>query len=388
MATGVVLGTDAEFRDGVVDVGGAKGIVGSQSGDHVVADSVIKGRVGVGVEGGTAKLSRLRIEATTVGVESAVATTEVRNSLILLSGIPQFDVALEQLAAGTLTADGVTLVGGPQANYGAAAVNANPGTATLNLTNSVVHGFAKSLLRYANVPNFANLNVDYSRFAPPAPADVGAAQGPGTYTDGTGNVTADPAFVEPAFGAPAADYHLRAGSALIDAGEPGPVLDKDLDSHIRSSDGDADGAARRDMGAYEYRPAPPSPPAPANGPAPVPAPAPAATPAAKPAPRAPAARRDTLAPALTRVKLARGKLRFVLSERATVTVVVQRKRGRKGWRRVGVRRIRGRRGLNVVRFKGLGTKKPAAGRYRLRLTAVDRAFNRSRTRRLSIAVRR
>ena len=384
VATGVVLGTGAEFRDGVVDVGGAKGVVGSQSGDHVVTDSVIKGRVGVGVEGGTAKLSRLRIEATAVGVESAVATTEVRNSLILLSGIPQFDVALEQLAAGTLTADGVTLVGGPQANYGAAAVNTNPGTATLNMTNSVVHGFAKSLLRYANVPNFANLNVDYSRFAPPAPADVGAAQGPGTYTEGTGNVSADPAFVNPAFGAADADYHLRPGSPLIDAGAPGPVLDKDLDSHIRSSDGDGSGGARRDMGAYEYRPAPPSPPAPSTGPSP----APPATPATVPAPNAPAARRDTVAPALTRVKLARGKLRFRLSERATVTVLVQRKRGRKGYRRIGVRRIRGHRGTNVVRFKSVAGRTVASGRYRLRLTAVDGAFNRSRARQLSVAVRR
>ena len=242
VATGVVLGTGAEFRDGVVDVGGAKGVVGSQSGDHVVTDSVIKGRVGVGVEGGTAKLSRLRIEATTVGVESAVATTEVRNSLILLSGIPQFDVALEQLAAGTLTADGVTLVGGPQANYGAAAVNTNPGTATLTLTNSVVHGFAKSLLRYANVPNLANLNVDYSRFAPPTARRRGRrrrARAPTPRAPAT--LTADPAFVNPSFGDAGADYHLRPGSPLIDAGAPGPVLDKDLDGRLRSSDGDGSG---------------------------------------------------------------------------------------------------------------------------------------------------
>jgi hypothetical protein len=81
--------------------------------------------------------------------------------------------------------------------------------------------------------------------------------------------TAPPGFVNPA----ANDYHLGAGSAMIDMGEPGPASPGivDLDGEARVTDGNGDGTARRDIGADERPTAvpptatPPVPITPASG---------------------------------------------------------------------------------------------------------------------------
>jgi len=67
---------------------------------------------------------------------------------------------------------------------------------------------------------------------------------------GTGCISADPLFVDPAAG----DYHLQSGSPCIDAGDnnaPG-LQEFDLDGKPRILDGDGDGIAVVDMGAFEY----------------------------------------------------------------------------------------------------------------------------------------
>ena len=93
---------------------------------------------------------------------------------------------------------------------------------------------------------------------------------------GEGNIEADPQFVDPGHwddnGTPSSsddffvmgDYHLLPGSPCIDAGtndiddpdtEPIEELpETDLDGLPRIMDGDADGTAIVDMGAYEFLP--------------------------------------------------------------------------------------------------------------------------------------
>ena len=64
---------------------------------------------------------------------------------------------------------------------------------------------------------------------------------------GSGNIIMEPGFVN----YPAGDYHLRSGSPCIDAGiDLG--LTNDLDGNPRPQDGNGDGVAVCDVGAYEY----------------------------------------------------------------------------------------------------------------------------------------
>ena len=64
---------------------------------------------------------------------------------------------------------------------------------------------------------------------------------------GTGNIHSDPIFAD-------ADGRLLVSSPCIDAGDNGVVgQDTDLDGNPRITDGNGDGDARVDMGAYEYQ---------------------------------------------------------------------------------------------------------------------------------------
>ena len=70
-----------------------------------------------------------------------------------------------------------------------------------------------------------------------------------------GNVTGDPRFIDPGYGAGntavLGDYRLAAGSPAIDSGVSNRVAAFDLDAATRPQDGDGNGVAAWDMGAYE-----------------------------------------------------------------------------------------------------------------------------------------
>lgn len=66
---------------------------------------------------------------------------------------------------------------------------------------------------------------------------------------GTGNIDAEPAFMDPG----AFDYHLRLASPCVDAGTDAGAPDHDLDGDSRPLHGDGDGIALVDMGVDEFR---------------------------------------------------------------------------------------------------------------------------------------
>ena len=69
---------------------------------------------------------------------------------------------------------------------------------------------------------------------------------------GIGNIGGDPLFVNTA----ASDFHLRPDSPSVDAGSNEALpedISTDLDGHPRFIDGDHDGVAEVDMGAYEFQ---------------------------------------------------------------------------------------------------------------------------------------
>ena len=82
---------------------------------------------------------------------------------------------------------------------------------------------------------------------------AGAYDGSGAVDDSNNCIYDDPLFVDAANG----DYHLKDSSPCIDAGDNSLVtsgVDKDLDGNQRIVDGDSNGTATVDIGAYEYQP--------------------------------------------------------------------------------------------------------------------------------------
>ena len=82
---------------------------------------------------------------------------------------------------------------------------------------------------------------------------AGAYGGGGTIDDSNNCIRGDPRFVDTANG----DYHLKDTSPCIDAGDNSHVpagVTTDLDGNQRVVDGNNDGIATVDIGAYEYQP--------------------------------------------------------------------------------------------------------------------------------------
>src|SRR5207248_3863907 len=69
----------------------------------------------------------------------------------------------------------------------------------------------------------------------------------GNQTGLNGNISVDPQFID----APNGDFHVRPGSATIDAGTSELAPATDLIGIPRPADGNGDGGAAVDMGAYE-----------------------------------------------------------------------------------------------------------------------------------------
>ncbi|MDO8914776.1 MAG: tandem-95 repeat protein [Coriobacteriia bacterium] len=112
---------------------------------------------------------------------------------------------------------------------GASGINAVNGNATV--TNSILwdNGFQTN-------GGMVGCNVTYS--------DVDTGSG------GLGNISADPLFVSQMTG----DYRLKSGSPAIDAATSTVAPAFDFDGTARPVDGDSNGSALDDMGAFEYVP--------------------------------------------------------------------------------------------------------------------------------------
>lgn len=216
----------------------------------VVADSTIGARVGVRARELGAVIERVDVTSAGAAVLSYRPGAVVRSSILrpILGGAgamawepPAFDAEL--------TADSVTIIGdgstSPPTTGGLSTSESGGESASLTLRNSILRNVPRSIAVATGVgTGIASATASYSNYDP---ATAGAIDGPGTesFTPGPGNLNVDPLFTPGGFS-------LSAASPLIDRGDPATPGGLDFRGAPLLFDGNGDGTARRDMGAFEY----------------------------------------------------------------------------------------------------------------------------------------
>lgn len=214
---------------------------------------------------------RNRITARFVGIAGA-GPLEIDNAAIRMTGNGGPNMAAVSVSStqtgltplnGNLDAQHLTAFG-PGAGSGivvgsgcdSSMANSPPLPASGLVRDTVVDGFLRDFLisgrtcldpvTMLNSPSFATLDVDYLIFDP---ATIVQNQ-PASVTAGPNNLNVDPQLVDPGAG----DLHLRQGSPAIDSGEPTPAAgnERDVEGNPRVQDGNGDGTAVRDIGAFEH----------------------------------------------------------------------------------------------------------------------------------------
>jgi hypothetical protein len=398
--TGVEISDGGTLEDSTVTLGTAHQTTGAHlgNGGATVRRSVLSARIGVSSGyGGTIEGSR--VVGTHTGFQAYRGVTTIANSLIRFSeggGGTGIYAGNQPGYSTSVNADGVT-VAGPNlpATFGAAASTfLGPAqNAGISLTNSIIRGVSTPL-RAATPPaggGKATVSASYSDYSPSGDETIGPN---GSIIQANISNLGNAGFVDAAGG----DYHLLPGSPLVDKGDPATAQGLDLDGNPLVADGDGDGSARRDLGAFELPAGPPAGPlggqAPTGGRI-----ADTQSPLisgfrAAPSRFAVARARTPLA-----ARLARGtRFRYSLSEPARVTIKIQRalagrragdkcvrptlKLRRAGrctlYQTVGTLSRTAKSGANSTRFSGrIGKRALQAGRYRAVIRATDAAGNRS-----------
>jgi hypothetical protein len=251
----------------------------------------------------------------------------------------------------TVRVDGSTIVEPGQAGEDGIVANTDPNPLQdihIDVANSVI-GAADPLVPVATGKGRVLFNTSYSAYDRTG-LPVSGSGGAWDVTENAVTDVKDFGFVDAASG----DVHLRADSPLVDAGDPATPQGLDLDGNPLVADGNADGTATRDIGAYELQPAPGGG---EGGPG-----------------------ADTLPPVISGFRAARTRLSYRLSESARVTVRIQRRLGgrRARYRTLGKVAASARTGPNRTRVGARLRRRDARpGRYRAVIVAVDAAGNRS-----------
>jgi hypothetical protein len=307
----------------------------------------------------------------------------VSNSVIESKGAGGAPLIARAGGAGTviLGARHNTIVhtGGPQVAAIQSLVDAGvTGSTNLVVSDTIVRGFAQTYIRNSkSAGRSASLTISYSNMA-----KTGMSTGAGNFFFAPTTIDADPLFANQAAG----DYHLTLGSPSIDSGDPNTASlpTDDFDGALRPVDGNGDGKARRDMGAFEYQPKPDDPPT-GSDPDPNPDPGDPPDPGNADHP-------DHVAPEISNLKASRklsadkgGKVKLTLSEPAALTLRFKPKRRRHGAKPA------------AVEISFVGTPGPnrlpilpdalATSRYGLRASAIDDAGNASKPAKLKLRVR-
>jgi hypothetical protein len=397
---GVDLESGGTLEDSNVTLGHVQNTIAVliDLGGGAVRGSVLSARTGVNSnDGGT--IERSRVTGSGTGVENVRNVMTIRSSLIRFTdGDGSAGIYADpQLGSHpTIDADGVTVIGPNLPDTWGAEVNTfvyPAESGDVNLTNSVIRGVSTPLGAFAAGSGQAKVAASYSDYDPSGNSTSGANA---SITQADVANVGDARFVD----APGGDFRLRPDSPLIDAGDPATSQGLDLDANPLVGDGNADGIARRDMGAFEL------PPAVGGGQQAVGGGQQGGEAAADTEPPIVSAfRADPSLFAVARASttiaagIARGtRFRYTLSEDSRVALTIQRAlagRRRGGeclrptpqlrhakrctrYRTIGTLSRSAKQGANRTRFTGkIGTRALRPGGYRARLIATDAAANRS-----------
>jgi hypothetical protein len=219
-------GAALTVEDSEVD-GASWALVTSGTGSHLIARRV--------VETGTR----------TYGAIGSEGTLSVENSIFKLDdAIGLFASAAAQ--DGTVEADHITVVnsGGSDPALEGKKFSSTAGDVSIHVADSIFRGFGsgyRTETPFGPGIGIVSISARYSNL----PSN-GSSMG-GTADFATGNIDVDPKL--------AADFSLLVGSPSIDAGDPLPAgLATDFLGAARPVDGNGDGVAIRDQGAFEYQP--------------------------------------------------------------------------------------------------------------------------------------
>jgi hypothetical protein len=250
---GAALGGGATFDHGRVDMANTDVYATAVIDSGTVSDSTVLAPSGYGLfmAGSEATLRRSTVHAS-IGALADNGHLTVADSVIDMRGLGAAAGISAMPGAGgvgkisSVDVDRTTIVGSG-AKYGVLAWADDTGkNATAHVRDTVISGADTPVGRGAGIGAIgAKLTTDRSVYPDPVTAlDVG----PGSLVE-TRHLAVDPAFVGNG------DFHLAAGSPLIDAGTPGsvPAGAVDRDGRPRASDGNGDCTRISDIGAFEYQ---------------------------------------------------------------------------------------------------------------------------------------
>jgi hypothetical protein len=370
-SNGVELLKDSTLKASTISIASGLNGVLSTDGSAVVSDSSIDAQYGGAAAAasgsGSLTVSHSKLSGA-LGVEATKGgAIKIDNSVVLANetGLYAYDVGGSPTS---IDATNVTVVGTDPSVDGVQSSSVNaPRTTNVTVENSVIAQVSHSLRRSSVTGGTASLAARHSAYDQATVAEFG----PGSIDEAQGNLDlTSPGFVDLAAG----DYRLAADSPLRDAGDLAPaggLAATDLAGNGRSVDGNGDGTATPDIGAFEFQP-------PASS--------------APPLPAAPTAPTTDLAPVITSASLSHGRFstapkhgtafRLTLSEKARVKIGIRR-----NGRLAGTLKRACRLGGNRIAFSGrIARRALRPGRYVATVTATDASGKRSAARTLRFTV--
>ena len=252
----IATGPGNIFRNGEIRGDGVNGTINyglsadgtSGAGALTVEDATIRKASWALVTNSKGTLTARRVSeigTRTYGAIVSSGSLTVENSVMTIDD----GIGLHASAAAddaTLVANHITVAntGGTNPALEGKKFGSGAGDASVTASNSILRGFTSGYRAETAIGpgvGFVKVKARYSN----VPSTGSSTNGQIDFT--TGNTTADPLLK--------ADFSLPSNSPAIDAGDPAPGgLAVDYLKAIRPVDGNGDGSAIRDMGAFEYQP--------------------------------------------------------------------------------------------------------------------------------------